>query len=107
MIVHHGANPRLRLYWVSPTVLSVHGFLVRIRFMASQGGFAHTRREHGPAHGHVEKGGTEVVIWLGGETEPLSVGGVYRMRAVNVAAALRIVNDNRAALLAEWERING
>jgi hypothetical protein len=92
---------------MSPTVLSIKGFAVRIRFMPSHGGPAHTRREHGPEHVHVEKSGAEVVIWLGSETELPSVGDRHGMRAADVAAALRIVNDNRAKLLAEWRRING
>jgi hypothetical protein len=92
---------------VSPTVLSINGFAVRIRFVASHGSFAHTRREHGPEHVHIEKSGAEVVIWLGSEAELPSVGDCHGMRAADVVSALRIVNDNRAILLAEWERING
>lgn len=44
-------------------------------------------REHGPAHVHVEKAGTRVVINLPDGKQGLSVRKVYKMRDADVVAA--------------------
>ena len=74
-----------------PTVIQRDGFRVVI-FLPP--------REHGPAHVHVRKAGTEVVITL----DPIGIRVVERMRAADVVQAVRLVEDNRAHLLKEWRK---
>ena len=75
-----------------PTVLRRDGF----RFLIYQGD-----AEHGPAHVHAVKAGTEVVILLA----PVAVREVKGMARADIRAAVRIVEDYNAELLAAWERI--
>lgn len=82
---------------MSPTVLQQGGFLVMIYFKPL---------EHDPPHVHVWKAGAEARIGLGDEHTPPTVWD-WTMRRADVARALRMVDDNQAALLAEWRKING
>jgi len=61
-----------------PTVLNVDGFQVRILVPP---------REHGPAHVHVWKAGTVVVIDLPEGDQPLGIRKVRGMRTADVVAA--------------------
>jgi len=74
-----------------PTVIQRDGFRVVI-FLPP--------REHGPAHVHVCKAGTEVIITL----DPIGVRVVERMRPADVVQAVALVEDNRAHLLKEWRK---
>ncbi len=74
-----------------PTVIQRDGFRVVI-FLPP--------REHGPAHVHVRKAGTEVVITL----DPIGIRVVERMRPADVVQAVALVEDNRAHLLKEWRK---
>lgn len=74
-----------------PTVIQRDGFRVVI-FLPP--------REHGPAHVHVCKAGTEVVITL----DPIGIRVVERMRPADVVQAVALVEDNRAHLLKEWRK---
>ena len=81
-----------------PTVLDVDGFQVRIRLPP---------REHGPAHVHVWKAGTHVVINLPQGDQPLGIRIVHRMRDLDVVAAVRLVEANVELLLTEWRKHHG
>jgi|GEM_PF-6790652 len=47
---------------MSPTVLTVDGFAIRVNLMGT--GPARAQAEHGPAHVHVHKAGGFARIWL-------------------------------------------
>jgi hypothetical protein len=81
-----------------PTVLNVDGFQVRILVPP---------REHGPAHVHVWKGGTVVVIDLPEGDQALGVRKVGGMRTADVVAAFRLVEANVRMLLAQWRKYHG
>lgn len=76
------------------TVLLVNGFRVSIR---------NPPREHGPAHVHVWKAGTSVVI----ELDPVVARSAERMRTADLAAAVRLVEANRQYLLEQWRKRHG
>lgn len=59
-------------------------------------------REHGPAHVHVRRAGERIVFWL----DPIGIRDM-RMSDANGRAALRLVVQHHAYLLAEWRRIHG
>jgi uncharacterized protein DUF4160 len=81
-----------------PTVLNVDGFQIRI---------LPPPREHGPAHVHVRKGGTVVVINLPDGDQPFGVRAIQRMRNADVVAAVRIVEANTEMLLEYWRKHHG
>jgi hypothetical protein len=81
-----------------PTVLNVDGFQVRILVPP---------REHGPAHVHVWKAGTVVVIDLPEGDQPLGIRKVRGMRTADVVAAFRLVEVNIEMLLAQWRNYHG
>lgn len=76
-----------------PTVHTEDGFQVRIYLPP---------REHGPAHVHVVKAGTEVVIELGDAGSPPSVREVHGMRDRDALRAYRIVEVAQEELRARW-----
>jgi len=75
-----------------PTVLRVEGFVIRIYL-----------NDHAPAHIHVFKSGAEAVITL----NPVILLRVWRMKSGDAADAVRIVQENRPALLRSWKAIHG
>lgn len=77
-----------------PTLLRVGGFDVVILLPP---------REHGPAHVHVRKAGSEVVIVL----SSLVVLKVEGMRSADVVIAVGIVANHRGELLAAWRKHHG
>ena len=81
-----------------PTVLNVDGFQVRILVPP---------REHGPAHVHVWKAGTVVVINLRDGDQPLGIRKVRGMRTADVVAAFRLVETNVEMLLEQWRKYHG
>ena len=85
-------------YYSVPTVLDVDGFQVRILLPP---------REHGPAHVHVRKAGTAVVIDLPEGGRPLSIRSIWRMRDADVVAAFRLVEANVEMLLEQWRKYHG
>ena len=82
--------------WVifMPTVLRLHGF----RFMIFQGD-----GEHGPAHVHAIRAGTEVVLDLA----PIAVRSIKGMGRTDVRRAFRIAEDHPPLLLNAWREANG
>jgi len=81
-----------------PTVLNVAGFQVRILVPP---------REHGPAHVHVWKAGTVLVINLPGGDQLLSLRNVRGMRTADIVAAFRLVEANVGMLLQQWRKYHG
>lgn len=81
-----------------PTVLNVDGFQVRILVPP---------REHGPAHVHVWKAGTVVVINLPDGDQPLSIRKVRGMRTAHIVTAFRLVAANVDMLLEQWRKYHG
>ncbi len=79
-----------------PTVLRVDGFQVRI-----------FPNDHPPAHVHVYKAGTSVVIELAAATPRPAVREVAGMPSADVVKAFLIVEDHSAFLLEKWEEIHG
>jgi hypothetical protein len=79
-----------------PTVLRIDGFEVMV-FL----------NDHRPAHVHVFKAESEVVIHIGSETVPPSVRSNMDMSRADERRALVIVGDHQAELLREWRRIHG
>jgi hypothetical protein len=77
-----------------PIVLRAAGFEVAIY---------QPPREHGPAHVHIFRAGTQVVITL----SPIAVERVHRMRPADVVKAVRIVEAHRRMLLRKWREIHG
>ncbi len=74
-----------------PVVLRVDGFTVVVLLPP---------REHGPAHVHVSRAGTEVIIIL----SPIEVREVHGMSSPDVIRAVRIVDEHRVQLLQAWRR---
>ncbi len=81
-----------------PTILRWEGFQVRIYLPP---------REHAPAHVHVVKGDTEVIIRLWGEGMPPVIREVHDMSDRDVLRAYRLVEANAAALLKKWKEFHG
>ena len=81
-----------------PTVLRDAGFRVRILLPP---------REHGPAHVHVFKAGSVVVIDLPDKDQSLAIRSIQRMRDVDVVAAFRLVEANVEMLLEQWRKHHG
>lgn len=81
-----------------PTVLVVAGFRIRILLPP---------REHPPPHVHVSRGGAEVVLMLPDGRAGVVVRTVYRMRDVDVIAAVRLVEANADLLLRAWRTHHG
>ena len=74
-----------------PTVLRSHGFVVKIFF-----------NDHAPAHVHVLKSGTEVVITL----DPVIVLRCWRASRRDVAESRKVVEKNRSILLKAWREVH-
>lgn len=81
-----------------PTILRHAGFLVRILLPP---------REHGPAHVHVFKAGSVVVIDLPDKDQSLGIRKVRQMRDVDVVTAFRLVERNCEMLLEQWRKYHG
>lgn len=64
-------------------------------------------REHGPAHVHVHKSGTEAVLRLGDERTPVFPLRVSRMSRRDVLKAVRMAQANKERFLTEWENLHG
>lgn len=76
-----------------PKMLDLDGFQVFILLPP---------REHPPAHVHVYRAGTEVMIFL----NPVSVREVNGMRNADVVRAVGIVLDHLDELRAKWKEIH-
>jgi hypothetical protein len=83
---------------MSPTVLSIDGFAVRIYLPP---------REHGPAHLHVVKNDGEVVIVIGNRPTEIEIREVYGMREADIRRAIQIVSNHHADLLYAWGQYHG
>ncbi len=81
-----------------PTIFVIDGFTVRI---------LPPPREHGPAHVHIWKSGTEVVITLGDRDAAPSIRRVFGMNQLDVARAHRIVAEHKDLLLQFWRQYHG
>ena len=79
-----------------PTVLAVDGFAVRI--------YTH---DHSPAHVHVVRAGSVVVISLPTDSADAMIERVEEMSRANIRKAFDIVNDNAELLQRKWEEIHG
>lgn len=79
-----------------PTIHREDGFEIVIRTL-----------DHPPPHVHVLHAEEEVVFNLGSGAEPPSLRRVVDMKPSNARRALRIVERNRDALLAAWEKYHG
>ena len=79
-----------------PTVLRVDGFQVRI-----------FPNDHPPAHVHVYKAGTLVVIELAAPTQRQVVREVAGMSSADAVKAFLIVEDHGAFLREKWEELHG
>ncbi|MHB1096100.1 MAG: DUF4160 domain-containing protein [Gemmatimonadaceae bacterium] len=77
-----------------PTVLRREGFRITILLPP---------REHGPAHVHVSRAGSEVVITL----NPVTVRSVDRMRTTDILRAVALVEEHQALLLTAWRKWHG
>jgi hypothetical protein len=75
-----------------PKIYDAHGFRVII-----------WPNDHSPPHVHVFNADGEAVITLTG----VWVREVVGMRSRDVARALKLVKENRAAFYQEWRRIHG
>ena len=74
-----------------PTVLRCQGFRITILLPP---------REHGPAHVHVSRAESEVVITL----NPVTVRSVDRMRTTDILRAVELVEEHQALLLTAWRK---
>jgi hypothetical protein len=63
--------------------------------------------DHLPPHVHVFKGGGQVRISLGGETERPELIQIEGMSNKDVAKALEIVTEHQLELLEKWKEIHG
>jgi hypothetical protein len=63
--------------------------------------------DYPPAHVHVYKAGTFVVIALDTPTERLSVREIAGMSSTDVVKAFLIVEDHSSFLWEKWEDIHG
>ena len=92
-------NPSVGLLFDMPTVVREDGFRVRVYGPP---------REHPPAHVHVEKGKSGlVVIRLGTPETPPKVWRVYDMKDRDVLKAYRTVEKHHASILRAWRAIHG
>ena len=64
------------------------------------------RNEHEPAHVHVIKDG-EVIVNLSGADGTPEIRQAYGAMMADVRKSLRIVTEQQAHLLAQWEEIHG
>ena len=64
-------------------------------------------RDHPPAHVHVWKAGTQVLINLGDEQTRVSVRENRGMSAKHILKVLLIVAAEQAYLLEKWREIHG
>ncbi len=81
-----------------PTVLQTDGFQVRILLPP---------REHGTPQVHVSRAGAEVVILLPLDGQALEIRTVYRMRAADVIAAVRLIEAHVPLLTRAWRTYHG
>ena len=79
-----------------PTVLRIDGFQVRI-----------FPNDHPPAHVHVYKAGTVVVLELRTGEDKLSVRSLAGMLDSDVVKAFRIVEEHQEFLQTKWEELHG
>ena len=79
-----------------PTVLRQGGFSVMV-----------LTNDHIPAHVHVFKAGTEVIVNLGIGTNGPQIREVKGMSKGNVRKAVRLIEESLVTLREEWERIHG
>jgi hypothetical protein len=80
-----------------PTVLRAGGFRVVIYLPP---------REHGPPHVHVRTADGAAVIMLARPGESPTVRSVARLRETDVKAAVDLVADHAAYLLACWRHLH-
>jgi len=76
-----------------PTVLRINGY--RFYF------YSHEPNE--PPHVHVDKGGASLKAWL----KPVTLAKNIGFRAHEINAILKMVSDNREALLEAWHEYFG
>ncbi|MBA3645271.1 MAG: DUF4160 domain-containing protein [Gemmatimonadaceae bacterium] len=81
-----------------PALLEEDGFKVMILLPP---------REHGPPHVHVRRAGGVVVIERPDGLRRIFVRKVFRMRNVDVLAAVRLVERNSTLLLTHWRAHHG
>jgi hypothetical protein len=74
-----------------PTVLRIKGFEFRIY-----------TDDHAPAHCHVHKAGTEIIIAL----DPVTIRQNKGMSKPNARDAVTLVEDHRILLLEAWRTIH-
>ena len=79
-----------------PTILRQNGF-----------SFIVYPNDHRPAHVHVFKAESELILYLGDETAPPFVRENIRMGKRDERLALIIAGENQEYLLSEWEKIHG
>jgi hypothetical protein len=79
-----------------PTVLRRSGFSVMV-----------LTNDHTPAHVHVFRAGTEVIVNLSTGMNGPQIREVKRMSKGNVRKAVRLIEENLATLREEWRRIHG
>ena len=63
--------------------------------------------DHRPAHVHIFKAESEVVIFLGNEQAPPQVRENIGMSRRDERAALILVGEHQTEFLEEWRRIHG
>lgn len=80
-----------------PVILRSRGFEVRIYLPP---------REHGPAHVHVRKGQTEVIIYLADGERTQEVRRISDMRPSDLAKTMNLVAANADYLLQMWKRLH-
>ena len=80
-----------------PTVLQSDGFQVRILLPP---------REHGPPHVHVSRAGRSRDPVAAGRTG-VGIRTVYRMRAADVIAAVRLIEAHVPLLTRAWRTYHG
>ena len=78
-----------------PVVLEQEGF----RFMIYY-------QDHAPAHTHIRKAGTEVVVNLGNRNSSPTVRTLKGMKPKNVKRALHITEAHQSYLLERWFEIS-
>lgn len=79
-----------------PTILRQDGFEVRIR-----------TRDRAPAHVHIFRGGTEVIINLGVGAKFPVIRDINGMSRQNVRRAFEITSQNNGLFLEHWREIHG
>lgn len=80
-----------------PVILRSGGFEVRIYFPP---------REHGPAHVHVKRGQTEVIIHLADGDRIQEVRRISDMRHSDLTKAMNLVAAHAEYLLQVWKRLH-